>query len=365
MLVRLIAALLLLISSTTSEVNSFQTPKPTLFDSSSLSTTTTTATATTGSETETCSLQMTKLRSVQKILPRPSPHWVGDGFQVYPVFHNLAFTKEVSPLLMFDYGAPKTFPARPPGAKPLGVGQHPHRGFETVTIAFQGEVEHHDNAGNTGVIKAGDVQWMTAGRGIVHQEYHSNEFTNNGGTFEMCQLWVNLPKKDKMTPPAYQEIHGSDIPVVNLPLGATGDEVLGTARVIAGSLGATQGAATTFSPVQVWDVILPPKAVGSEIDLPIPSHHQCMIFVRRGSVQVVSSHNDNKNTDPILKPQEVAILQMNESDTVRVRVLDPDSSILILGGEPIDEPIAARGPFVMNTAQELTQAMMDYQSGNF
>jgi quercetin 2,3-dioxygenase len=354
MLIRLIAALLLLISSTTSEVNSFQT-------------TTTTATATATSNSETCpseSLQMTKLRSVQKILPRTSPHWVGDGFHVYPVFHNLAFTKEVSPFLMFDYGAPKTHPARP-GAKPLGVGQHPHRGFETVTIAFQGEVEHHDNAGNTGVIKAGDVQWMTAGRGIVHQEYLSKDFTNSGGTFEMCQLWVNLPKKDKMTPPAYQEIHGSDIPVVNLPLGATGDDqVLGTARVIAGSLGATQGAATTFSPVQVWDVVLPPQAVGSEIDLPIPSHHQCLIFVRRGSVQVVSAH-DKTDTDPILKPQEVAILQMNEGDTVRVRVLDPDSSILILGGEPIDEPIAARGPFVMNTAQELTQAMMDYQSGNF
>jgi quercetin 2,3-dioxygenase len=358
MLIRLIAALLLLISSTTSEVNSFQTPKRTLFDS--LTSTTTAAAA---SASNTCSIKMTKLRSVQKILPRPSPHWVGDGFQVYPVFHNLAFTKEVSPLLMFDYGAPKTFPAKP-GSKPLGVGQHPHRGFETVTIAFQGEVEHHDNVGNTGVIKAGDVQWMTAGRGIVHQEYHSKDFTNKGGTFEMCQLWVNLPKKDKMTPPAYQEIHASDIPVVNLPLGATGDQVLGTARVIAGSLGATQGAATTFSPVQVWDVILPPKSVGNEIDLPIPSHHQCLIFVRRGSVQVVGSL-DNKDTDPILKPQEVAILEMNESDTVRVRVLDPDSCILILGGEPIDEPIAARGPFVMNTAQELTQAMMDYQSGNF
>jgi quercetin 2,3-dioxygenase len=307
----------------------------------------------------------TLLRSVQRTLPRPPRHWVGDGFQVYPVFSNLAFTNDISPLLMFDYGAPTEFPPNP--GTPLGVGQHPHRGFETVTVAFQGEVEHHDNAGNTGIIQAGDVQWMTAGRGIIHEEYHSKNFSKTGGTFEMCQLWVNLPKKNKMTKPGYQEILKQDIPVVNLPLGATNDAAVATARIIAGELGDTNGAARTFSPVHVWDINLP-KADHLEVDLPFPAHHNCLLFVRRGSVEVVQPGQDGSasSVHQKLQPQEVALMARDGvSNTIRLRVLEPDSSVLLLGGEPLDEPIAAQGPFVMNTQQEIQQAMLDYRSGRF
>jgi redox-sensitive bicupin YhaK (pirin superfamily) len=318
----------------------------------------------TTSTISTCPSNMShKLRAVKQILPRPHAHWVGDGFNVYPVFANKAFTSEISPLLMFDYAEPKDFPARPVNAKPLGVGQHPHRGFETVTVAFQGAVEHHDSTGKSGVIAAGDVQWMTAGRGIIHQEYHSKEFTTKGGTFEMCQLWVNLPKKDKMSKPGYQLIHNQQIPVVKLPLGVTDDdaeEVLGTARIIAGDLGSTKGKAKTFSPVQMWDVSLP-KA-GSEIDLPFPSDQNCVVFVRRGGVEIVS---DDANKTHKLGPQDVALFHIDGSDTLRIRVTKADSSIMVLGGERIDEPIASMGPFVMNTQQELDQAVRDYQSGRF
>lgn len=297
---------------------------------------------------------MSGLRSVKKVMPRPPSHWVGDGFRVYPVFANAAFTEELSPLLMFDYAEPRKFPAKV-GA-PLGVGQHPHRGFETVTVAFQGEVEHHDSTGKSGLIASGDVQWMTAGRGIIHQEYHSKEFTRTGGTFEMCQLWVNLPKKHKMTKPGYQAIAKDKIPSVNLPLGSEGSDTLGTARLIAGELGAVKGAAKTFSPVQMWDVSLP--HVGSEVDIPFPSDHNCIVFVRRGGVEVVT---DTKNTP--LGPQDVALMRLDGNGTLRLRVAAPDSSVMILGGEPLNEPIAAQGPFVMNTQDEIHMAISDYRMG--
>jgi redox-sensitive bicupin YhaK (pirin superfamily) len=309
-----------------------------------------------------------KFRSVRRILPRPPSHWVGDGFRVYPVFANSAFTEDVSPMLMFDYAAPNDFPAR--GAadgRPLGVGQHPHRGFETVTIAFQGEVEHHDNKGGRGVIKPGDIQWMTAGKGIVHQEYHSKEFTKTGGTFEMCQLWVNLPKKHKMTKPRYQPILNEQVPVVNLPLGSASSHekdtpVVGTARVIAGDLGETHGVAKTFSPVQLWDISLPNE--DSEVEIPFPADHNCILFVRRGSVEVLS-HNGGKDTVQVLKPQEVALMRVDGSDTVKVRVKESNSALLVMGGEPLNEPIAAQGPFVMNTQEEIYQAISDYRMGKF
>jgi redox-sensitive bicupin YhaK (pirin superfamily) len=311
-------------------------------------------------QSNTCAMtSASKFRSVRRILPAPSPHWVGDGFHVFPVFADLAFTKEISPLLMFDYAAPKQFPARP-GKHPLGVGRHPHKGFETVTIAFQGEVEHKDSTGKSGVIKPGDVQWMTAGRGIIHQEFHSNEFTANGGTFEMCQLWVNLPKKHKRTKPGYQPILDKKIPVVSLPLGAEGDNVLGTARLIAGDLGETKGAAKTFSPVNMWDISL--KHLGSEVDLPYPADHSCIVFVRRGGVEVLSGEEDNLKSEK-LGPQDVALMRNDGGEKLRIRVTKPDSSVVIMGGEPIDEPIAAQGPFVMNTNQEISEAIMEYRSG--
>jgi len=300
---------------------------------------------------------------VRKVLTRTSPHWVGDGFLVHPVFADSAFTEDVSPLLMFDYAEPKQFPGKKHG-KPLGVGQHPHRGFETVTVAFEGEVEHSDSTGSTDVIGQGDVQWMTAGRGIIHQEFHSNDFTKRGGKFEFCQLWVNLPKEFKMTKPKYQAILKKNIPVVSLPLGADSKDALATARIIAGELGNAQGAASTFSPVQMWDVHFP-KA-GSIVDLPFPSNHNCMVFVRRGAVNVVSGNGDDKLKHQPLGPQDVAILNLaDDVPFVRLQVQEPNTSVMILGGEPLNEPIAAQGPFVMNTYDEIRQASTDYRMGKF
>jgi quercetin 2,3-dioxygenase len=313
---------------------------------------------------------MTKqFRTVKRVMARPRQHWVGDGFHVYPVFADLAFTEELSPLLMFDYAAPKEFKARV--GSPLGVGMHPHRGFETVTVAFEGEVEHHDNKGGTGIIGTGDVQWMTAGRGIVHQEYHSKEFTRQGGQFEMCQLWVNLPRKDKMTKPGYQAIQAGKIPIVSLPVHTENKEEqqqehapLGTARIIAGELGPTKGAAKTHSPVQLWDVTLPTK--GTIVDLPFPADHTCIIFVRRGSVNVLSGgEGDEAAATTTLGPQDVALMRQDGSHTLRLRVNQADSSVLVMGGEPLNEPIAAQGPFVMNTPEEISKAIMDYRMGKF
>ncbi|CAB9505811.1 quercetin 2,3-dioxygenase PA2418 [Seminavis robusta] len=300
-----------------------------------------------------------RYRSVKRVMPRPPKHWVGDGFHVFPVFADLAFKEEISPLLMFDYAAPKQFSSKV--GKPRGVGQHPHRGFETVTLAFQGEVEHHDSTGKSGVIKEGDVQWMTAGRGILHQEYHSKKLTREGGTFEMCQLWVNLPKKHKMAKPGYQGIMNENIPVVNLPLGAEEDsESLGTARIIAGELGDNKGAAKTYSPVQMWDVNLPKE--GSEVEFPFAANHNCIVFVRMGSVEVLGGEVEDLKASQ-LGPQDVALMSTDGSAMLKVRVMEPGTSIMILGGEPLNEPIAHRGPFVMNTQEQLRQAMVDFQNG--
>ena len=251
-----------------------------------------------------------------------------------------------------------------------------------------------------GVIGPGDVQWMTAGKGIVHEEYHSNAFTREGGTFvrekriyyiavsvsrpknnnstlsspfaktnfqEMCQLWVNLPKKHKMTKPRYQPILKDQIPSVDLPLkeqsgGETKEEPLATVRLIAGSLEDVNGAAKTFSPVQMWDVIMP--HAGAEVDIPFPPEHNCIVFVRRGAVQVLSGEDGNEKKSS-LGPQDVAIMHLDGSSSLRIRVEEPDTSLLIMGGEPLNEPIAARGPFVMNTFEEIQQAGMDYMSGKF
>lgn len=226
-------------------------------------------------------------------------------------------------------------------------------------MAFQGEVEHHDSTGNRGVIGQGDVQWMTAGRGIIHEEYHSKAFTKEGGTFEMCQLWVNLPKKHKMVKPRYQAIGKDKIPIVPLPIGVDVDNnqeddvVLGQARIIAGELGNTTGAANTFSPVQMWDVNLP--HAGSQVDLPFPAEHNCIVFCRRGSVEVLSGGNDDDSDDAkqddnyqtnTLGPQDVALMRLDGASVLRLRVVEPDSSVLILGGEPLNEPIAAQGRFL-------------------
>lgn len=281
------------------------------------------------------------MKKIKTIIPASTRnHWVGDGFNVRPVFAQMAFTQDISPFLMFDYAAPRHFDQT---SDKLGVGPHPHRGFETVTIAYQGEVEHGDSVGNRGVIKPGDVQWMTAASGIVHEEFLSTEFLQRGGMLEMAQLWVNLPAKDKMTPPKYQSIESRQIPVVQLPDGA------GSVRVIAGDYAGTQGVASTFSTVNLWDVDI--KA-GSKVVLPLPAGQNAMLFVRRGSVMLEHT---------ALHAGDLAMLQLEGADAELLA--STDSSLIMLGGEPINEPIVASGPFVMNTEAEIHRAMMDYHSG--
>lgn len=293
------------------------------------------------------------------------------------MFADKAFTKELSPFLMFDYAAPKEFPpsssssslSSSRGGHRRGVGQHPHRGFETVTIAFQGEVQHRDSTGNSGIIGPGDCQWMTAARGIVHEEFHSEEFTKRGGVFEMCQLWVNLPKRYKMTKAKYQGILDGQIPRVPLLerdgkdglQGGEGGMVCkeetskqedGYVRVIAGSFRGEKGPAETFTPINMWDIILP-NGENKEFELEVEKGHTTLIFVRRGEVKI-----QNKT----LGLADVAIMT-REGTKITVQSLAKDTSLLVLSGEPINEPIAARGPFVMNTHQELMEAMSDYNQG--
>ena len=294
-------------------------------------------------------------KTVKQVLRKPNKHWVGDGFHVIPVFADKAFTQALSPFLMFDYAAPKKFE---PTEQRRGVGQHPHRGFETVTIAFEGEVEHADSKGNTGVIGSGDVQWMSAARGIVHEEYHSRNFAKRGGFFEMCQIWVNLPASKKMNEPRYQPILDKQIPKVQLVSRAEGDEsksedplAEGYVRVIAGEFGNVKGPAETQSPINMWDVKL--VSTGKRFDFDISDGHNTVVFVRKGSISV---------QDAKLNEQDVAIITMDGS-TISITAETEDSLVLILSGEPFDEPIAARGPFVMNTQTELREAMSDFQMG--
>lgn len=299
-------------------------------------------------------------KSIKEICRKPPAHWVGDGFNVFPVFANKAFTSELSPFLMFDYAAPKVFPPST-SSKRRGVGQHPHRGFETVTIAFQGEVEHRDSTGNSGVIGPGDVQWMTAAKGIIHEEFHSTKFSSQGGVFEMCQLWVNLPSDKKMVEPKYQPILNKDIPKVPLPSISksggvensvcTDNDKDGWVRVIAGDFNGTKGPAKTFTTVNLWDIGLTKK--DKEFELVFEEGHNTLVFVRRGGVEVQGK---------ALNLADVAIME-KAGRKLTVKSTQDDTSLLILSGEPIDEPIAARGPFVMNTNAELSEAMRDYQFG--
>jgi hypothetical protein len=242
---------------------------------------------------------------------------------------------------MLDYAGPLKFE---PSSKPRGVGEHPHRGFETVTIAYQGSVGHRDSAGNSGVIYPGDVQWMTAASGVVHEELHEAEFTKNGGVFEMVQLWVNLPKAQKMSKPRYQGITKDQIPVIELPGG-------GHARVIAGELLGRLGPAKTVTPVGLFDVIL--KA-GERFELPLPDGHNAAVVLRKGDVLLNGTEH--------LRGEALIAPLTEEGDGVILEAKE-DTQLLILSGEPIDEPVASYGPFVMNTQEELKQAVADYRAG--
>ena len=272
-----------------------------------------------------------------------SSHWVGDGFPVRNLFPSNGLQLEVSPFLMLDYAGPQYFK---PAAEPRGVGEHPHRGFETVTIAYQGSVSHRDSAGNAGTIFPGDVQWMTAASGVLHEEFHEAEFTKKGGTFEMIQLWVNLPAKDKMSKPGYQAITKEQIPVVNL---ATGGQV----RVIAGEFDNAKGAAKTFTPINLWDVIL--KA-GEKVELAVPEGHNTAVVLRKGDVTV-------NGTGKLNGEAKIAVLG-RDGETLTIEAKE-DSQLVLLSGEPINEPIASYGPFVMNTREEIMQAVADLKSGKF
>lgn len=272
-----------------------------------------------------------------------STHWVGDGFPVRNLFPSNGIQFEVSPFLMLDYAGPQYFK---PAAQPRGVGEHPHRGFETVTIAYQGSVGHRDSAGNSGVIYPGDVQWMTAASGVLHEEMHEAEFTKNGGIFEMIQLWVNLPAAHKMSKPGYQAITKEQIPTVNF---ATG----GNARVIAGSLNGNQGPAKTFTALNVWDVNL--KA-GEQVELPVPEGHNTAVILRKGDVTV-------NEAGKLSGEARIAVLGQ-EGNTVVLKA-EADSNLLLLSGEPLNEPVASYGPFVMNTREEIMQAVEDFRTGRF
>jgi quercetin 2,3-dioxygenase len=283
---------------------------------------------------------------MRKILDRysaPRPHWVGDGFPVRSLFSHQNKSQQVSPFLLLDYAGPARFE---PTTHRRGVGEHPHRGFETVTIVYEGEVEHRDSTGAGGTIGPGDVQWMTAASGILHEEYHSPAFAAKGGNFEMVQLWVNLPAKYKKAPPGYQTLLDKDIPTVNLPDGA------GTVRVIAGDYDGHKGPARTFTPIDVWDVRL--KARHSAA-FTLPEGHTLAVVVLAGEVEV--------NGTETAREAEVVLFDRN-SGAVTIEA-STDTKALILSGAPINEPVAAQGPFVMNTVGEIKQAMLDFQSGKF
>ena len=270
-------------------------------------------------------------------------HWVGDGFPVRSLFSYDSVGKQVSPFLLLDYAGPHNFE---PTDKRRGVGQHPHRGFETVTIVYDGEVEHRDSTGQGGIIGPGDVQWMTAGGGILHEEFHSPAFARTGGPFRMVQLWVNLPAKDKMTRPGYQSILNADIPTVTLPDNA------GTARIIAGAMDGSKGPASTFTPINVWDVRLNRDA---ETTLTLPEGHTAIVVVLSGHVTV--------NGDQAAGSAEALLLD-RQGDSVTLQA-DADAVLLVLTGEPIDEPIVGYGPFVMNSEDEIRTAITDFNSGRF
>ncbi len=270
-----------------------------------------------------------------------STHWVGDGFPVRNLFPSNGLNGEVSPFLMLDYAGPRMFE---PAARPRGVGEHPHRGFETVTIAYQGSVAHRDSAGNSGVIGPGDVQWMTAASGVVHEEMHEAEFTKKGGIFEMVQLWVNLPAKEKMSKPRYQGIESAQIPVVELGEGSV-------ARIIAGSWAEAKGAARTVTPVELFDLRL--KA-GAKVEIPVPDGHNAAVVLLRGGVTL--------NGEKTVKGEAQIATFTTRGGLIAVEALE-DTTLLILGGEPINEPVASYGPFVMNTREQIMQAIDDFNAG--
>jgi quercetin 2,3-dioxygenase len=281
------------------------------------------------------------MKQVERVERTAEAHWVGDGFPVQTLFSYQPRADANDPFLLLDYAAPREFA---PAAKPRGVGAHPHRGFETVTIVLQGEVEHRDSAGNHGVVGPGDVQWMTAASGVIHEEFHSHAFTERGGTFEVLQLWVNLPSRNKREAPAYQDLRARDIPLVPLANGG------GTARVIAGELLGARGPAKTHSPLLIADLAF--KA-GVPTTLELPEGQTSLLVVRSGRVQVHAGEAIDG----------VALVTLSRDGKEMELTAEADSAVLVLSGEPLGEPVVGSGPFVMNTAEEIREAYRDYQTG--
>jgi quercetin 2,3-dioxygenase len=283
-------------------------------------------------------------KNIEFIIAPPPPHMVGDGFRVHSFFPGgrLIDKRRMSPFFLLDYGSKVEFT---PSFEPRGVGVHPHAGFETVTIAYHGKVAHHDSAGNSGIIGEGDVQWMTAGSGLLHKEYHERGFSQSGGLFQMVQLWVNLPAEYKRTAPKYQEISNSIMGKHILP---DGESII---EVIAGTYKGTKGPASTFSPMHVFNARLKRK---SKTEISFPANYNTGLLVIEGSIKV---NNKEVGTDHF-------VLFKNDGEEITIEATT-DSVVLILSGEPIDEPIAAYGPFLMNTWEEVEQAIVDANSGKF
>ncbi len=281
------------------------------------------------------------MRQILGVYSAPAQHWVGDGFPVRTMLSYHDQGQHISPFIMLDYAGPATFE---PTQSRRGVGAHPHKGFETVTVVYEGEVEHRDSTGAGGLIGPGDVQWMTAASGILHEEYHSPAFAAKGGNFEMVQLWVNLPAKDKSAKPGYQSLLDADIPVVDLPNGA------GKLRVIAGNFDQAHGPARTFTPINMWDVRL---GRDKSVTLDVPDGHTLSVLVLSGTIEV--------NGQEIAREAQMVLLG-RDGGGVTIEA-NAEAKLLVLSGEPIDEPVVAHGPFVMNTSAEIKQAMIDYQTG--
>lgn len=283
------------------------------------------------------------MKKILGVYSAPRPHWVGDGFPVRSLFGYDGLGKHLSPFLLLDHAAPTHFE---PAAQPRGVGQHPHRGFETVTIVYQGELAHRDSTGAGGLIGPGDVQWMTAAGGILHEEFHSEAFTQRGGTIEMVQLWVNLPAKDKMAAAGYQTLLAGDIPTVALPDGA------GSVRVIAGEYAGSQGPARTFTAMDVRDIKL---GQGGAARFETREGHTLALVVLHGTVLV--------NGNAVAREGQLVHLDRDGSG-VEIEA-NNDAVVLWLSGEPIDEPVVGYGPFVMNSEADIRQAVDDFNRGRF
>ncbi|WEL53090.1 pirin family protein [Pseudomonas kermanshahensis] len=283
------------------------------------------------------------MKKILGIHRSPHAHWVGDGFPVRSLFTYDDLARQISPFLLLDYAGPHDFTAT---RDRRGVGQHPHRGFETVTIVYQGELEHRDSTGAGGLIGPGDVQWMTAANGIIHEEFHSPAFARTGGTLEMVQLWVNLPARDKRAAAGYQTLLATDIPVVAL------DDQRGSLRVIAGEFQGHQGPARTFTAMDVWDLRLNAQAT---LQLPVAAGRNAALVVLRGTVRV--------NGEREAGPASLVLLERGGEDVV-LEALE-GASVLLLSGEPIDEPIVGYGPFVMNSQAEIAESFDDFHAGRF